>query len=257
MPVIALTSEQLKQHIETIIAERPMQLYRDEVVCNDKRTKSKSRRYGYRTAEKKHAERRSFCAVIAEQVLLYKEKFGYLGIPDGCTYRLVKKEHLARLGELAKMTAAEAIDDYINRHRRREERLIHCLCAQGSAGGLRAIDYQVPVRNGGHDKIDLVLQDSEGNFYLTEGKKFGSDESFLRCVLEIQTYYALLTKQFLENNGWTIGKVRKAVLIDRDSFAYEQLNEPWAKALAAAFDIHIFILSHDEDWKFDIEAYHN
>ena len=74
--------------------------------------------------------------------------------------------------------------------------------------------------------------------------------------MEIQTYYVNLAEQFLKNNGWELNKVKKAVLVDEKSFAYAQVNEAWAKDLATAFDIHIFILSHDENWKFHIEELH-
>ena len=129
---------------------------------------------------------------------------------------------------------------------------MQCLCAQGNVGKFYAIDYQVPTVDYGHDKIDLVLK-CGGDHYITEGKKFGSNESFLRCVLEIQTYYANLSEQFLKNNGWELDKVKKAVLVDGDSFAYKQFKtEKWAKELTIAFDVQVLLLSHDENWKFDI-----
>ena len=250
MPTLIFTTEQLKHLVEDIIAHRPMSLYRADIVDGNKRTKT--RQNGYTTIEGE-----PFCKIIAEQVLLHKEKFEYLGIPDGCKYKIVRKEHLTQLGDLRKeLTTAEAINGYINNHKRREERMLHCLCAQGEAGRFQAIDYQVPTRNGGHDKIDLILKDNDENYYVTEGKKFESDESFLRCVLEIQTYYVNLAEQFLKNNGWELNKVKKAVLVDEKSFAFAQVNEAWAKKLAASFDIHIFILSHDENWKFHIEELH-
>lgn len=255
MPKLIYTTETLTQYVNDVIANRPMQLYRDEVVCNDRRTISKARKNGYMTAERKRADRKPFCKIIAEQVLLHQDKFGYLGIPDGCRYRIGK--HATEIAQNKKtLTTGEAIERYINNSSRREERTMHCLCAQGEVGKFQAIDYQVPTRNSGHDKIDLVLKDNDGNYYITEAKKFQSDESFLRCVLEIQSYYINLTDQFLQNNEWELNQVKKAVLFDETSFAFAQVNETWAKDLAAAFDIHVFILSHDENWKFHIEELH-
>lgn len=247
MAELVYTTQELKQATKKIIEDNFRELYRAEIVTNDRRTKS---RPFYKTKEGD-----AFCEVITGQVLSEREKFCTFDTTNLCKYKI--GYHNKRLAELkSTLTSPEAILQHIEETNRKEERIMHCICAQDRVGEFFPTDYQIPTRDGGHNKIDLLLKNASGDIYITEAKKIGSDESFLRCALEIQTYYTNLTKVFLQKNGWEIEKVKKAVLFDKDSFAYTQIeHEGWAKDLQQAFDIHVLILSHDDNWQFNIEEY--
>ena len=136
-----------------------------------------------------------------------------------------------------------------------ETRLVQCLCynskynqkqKQGqNQSQIKMIDYQIPTTNGQKDNIDLLMQKGE-DFYITEVKTFGSKESFLRCVLEIETYFEKLNENFLTAYGIKSWKnVKKAVLVDKTSTAWEQQTQSWAEDLVKNFDVHVFELKKD------------
>lgn len=190
---------------------------------------------------------KSYCEVASREIIeVFKNNGGVL--PDiepdvSCTYNSGKRSSIRALLKDSLGNAA-ALDSYINKTNRREERMCHCIYAQQFAGEYEAIDYQVPTTNGGHDKIDLILKKGD-TVYITETKYFGSSETLLRCVLEIQTYRQKLNDKFFEAYKIPEEKLVNAVLISDDTLAYRQLKTQWAQELMRAFKIKLLTLSHD------------
>ena len=170
---LEFSTEDLRKRTMEYIDNDIGQLYHGEIVCNDRKTKS---RPFYKTLEGD-----AFCAVIADTVLKNKDKFFVRNEKNHCKYKVGQHEKaLSALRD--KLDNADKIDEYIfhpheNKSVRQEERMIHCLCLQKHIGKFTAVDYQVPTRDGGHDKIDLILSDDLGHKYITEVKKLGSTES--------------------------------------------------------------------------------
>lgn len=90
----------------------------------------------------------------------------------------------------------------------------------------KLVDYQVPLKNKRADKagkIDFIYE-KDGQFCLAEIKMATNEESVLRAILEIQTYYQLVNKEkLLEDFGKTADTpVRKKVVLFKFSKAYYQ-----------------------------------
>ena len=82
---------------------------------------------------------------------------------------------------------------------RKEEILAKLLFYQGNVDGLGYIfDYQTPLKatqNDSYGKIDLLGYNKDNKCYSVIELKYrpsGSEETLLRCVLEVYTYYRLL-----------------------------------------------------------------
>lgn len=110
---------------------------------------------------------------------------------------------------------------------RREEVLAKSLHEVHGLG--RVIDYQVPLKDRRNDKgvgkIDLIVE-GESEIWLIE-LKYRNKDTLLRCVLEIATYAQQLDeKKFLKDFELRPSTTcRRAVLFDRSSLAYRELEE--------------------------------
>ncbi len=175
----------------------------------------------------------------------------YITADEKCRYNQGKRKKI-RPTLQPLLIDANAVDQEIKRTNRHEERMCRCLYAQQYAGDFEVMDFQIPTTDSGHDKIDLLLSDKDGVFYITETKKFSpienlpSPETILRCVLEIQTYYQKLNKTFLTN--YKIdgnAKLKKAILLDEVAYAWQQANTEWAKGVMKLFDITLLKLSRE------------
>ena len=233
------TEQTLKERVDLYLTQAPEHLYHCDIVSND--TKNKTRQKGYYFLNDKQ-EKVYYCEVIANRVL---EKGLNVATDESCNYsqgKRLEKRNSKEFKDLKhNMTAMEKYYDGEG-VTRKEERMCHCLFNEEEIDGYSVIDFQVPTANGGHDKIDLILK-KDGIVYITEVKKFKSNESFLRCALEISTYRKKLNKKFFDVYGCAEETLKKAVLIDKDSYAYHQLDLPWAKKLQE--DITILELSKD------------
>lgn len=211
-------------------------MYNGDIIKNDKRTKSKRRTNGYITAD----TQRTFCEVICETILA--SPFNVKEDPN-CTYNKGSRED--KIAELKKkLINMSKMKEYYGED---ETRMVHCLCVQKYISAYTTVDFQVPTTNGSSDKIDLILE-KDGIVYMTEVKKFNSDESLLRCVLEIQTYYQKLNKNFFSKYKCTEKTLKKAILIDENSFAHKQLNLQWAQKLIhdERFGVEVLTLTKDD-----------
>lgn len=97
----------------------------------------------------------------------------------------------------------------------------------------RILDYQVPLKNRRSDtgvgKIDLISK-TNGQIWLLELKVEDNKETVLRCVLEIATYYQLLSKvKFLESYPefatHSISDIKIGILVAKGSSQETELDE--------------------------------
>lgn len=94
------------------------------------------------------------------------------------------------------------------------------------------MDYQVPLKNSSADKglgkIDLISL-VDDCMVLIEFKINENRETLLRCVLEIATYYQVLSKsKFLDSYSNEFGspkQIKKAVLIVLNSLQHKEMLE--------------------------------
>jgi len=117
---------------------------------------------------------------------------------------------------------------------RQEEVIAKIMATKKKIGGMKIIDYQVPIKNErtestkGQGKVDLLGIDIDSdNIYLIELKKPGSTESFLRAYLEVATYCKLINKDRLINSYKELQEKRNiipAIMIFKDSQPYEDIK---------------------------------
>ena len=226
--VLKFSNRQLADRVKLYLEQCPHLLYRSDIVYHSGYGKSRSA--GYVTEEKI-----PFGEVIAN-VLIDNEL--NIAVDKKCTYNSGIRKNITekRRKDIGTFSARKA---YCGNS---ETKLMHVLAMQETVGEYRVVDYQVPTTNGKADKIDIVLE-KDGDIYITEAKRFGSSESLVRCVLEIETYYRKLNERFFEKYECGKSELKKAVLLDINSFAYRQFNSEWAKRLIKKFSIKVLILS--------------
>ena len=259
---IVLTEEELNKRVDGILAKGPEMLYQDCVVCKDQWVKDTDSlgRFGNHTYTTSDAEPKLFLDVITKNVCkrenlgvkkVNAEKIGDLPVATyNCGSRKSTIENLAKKENFVGETSLEKYENYCKHGKgdsssTSETRLVQCLCHNSEQNEIKTVDYQIPTTNGQKDNIDLLLKKGD-DFYITEVKTFGSKESVLRCVLEIETYFEKLNENFLTTydiKSWK--NVKKAILFDRTSKAWEQLDQSWAKKLLEKFDITVFELKKD------------
>ena len=185
-------------------------------------------------------------------------KLPNIKVDEKCTYNKGKREYKRDeikpfLGDYEKLIHYLNFNEEGKKTNRHEERLCHYLYAQQFLSDYEVIDFQIPTTNSGHDKIDLLLK-RDNEVIMVEAKKFSlfekqvSEETLLRCALEIQTYYQKINESFMRVYE-IAGKdnLKKAILVDKDSLAYRQKDEKWAKEILKYFDISLFELSKAGD----------
>lgn len=245
------TKLEIQERVREYMLNEPAKLYCGDIVSKDQ--SNKTRPNGYSTSDSGEP----FCKVIAEYILQNAESWKIERDSD-CTYNPGKREK--QIKELVEQFGRSRFEDYTEYAKRKnkniesETLLMHCLCCQHKVGIYETVDFQIPTSNGKSDKIDLLLKDPDGNFYMTEAKTFASKESLLRCILEIQTYYSKLNYRFYERYNISESKLKKTILIDKKSYAYRQLETEWGKGLIAKFKIHVLILEKAES-KYNIKKY--
>lgn len=118
------------------------------------------------------------------------------------------------------------------------------------------IDYQIPLKNSAEDKkdkigkaFDLLTYKKETNeLFIVEVKRKGSDETALRCCLEVQTYYQIVNNEKLINDYVKANKikdgaiVKKAIIVFEDSTAgieFQDKSRERLQTLVKDFDITV------------------
>ena len=119
------------------------------------------------------------------------------------------------------------------------------------------IDYQVPLKDKKDTKagkVDLIsYNENENTLYLIELKNDSSEETLLRCVLEIMTYINQIDKEKLlkDYNMESNVKVKPAILIFKDTRPYKDILDEYVTKLIEKFEIALYVADVDE--KFDIK----
>ena len=123
----------------------------------------------------------------------------------------------------------------------------------------RIINYQVPLKKIQNDvagKIDLVSYNknkSEEIAYLIELKHKANEETLLRCVLEIATYYQLLNKDNFKESYPELknSDIKKGILVFKDSSQHNEIKEiqdpSYLKALIYLLEVKIFVIDDSMD----------
>jgi len=119
----------------------------------------------------------------------------------------------------------------------------------------KILDYQVPLKNkksDKHGKIDFICEKSN-ELWLVEIKRENSDESILRAIMEIVTYYQVMDKEkLLDDFGKNyIGEnnIKKKIAIFKGSVADKQLHGKQGKRIKEIldfYDIEVLILPSEE-----------
>ena len=110
----------------------------------------------------------------------------------------------------------------------------------------KIIHYQTPIYNSKKKKIGAVdlLSFKENMLSLIELKMFHNDETLLRAILEIATYYMCIsvTELLKDFNLPLDTKIQKVVLIFKDSRQHQQyLKSDFVRQLAKKLDVEILI----------------
>ena len=119
------------------------------------------------------------------------------------------------------------------------------------------IDYQVPLKDKKDTKagkVDLIsYNENENTLYLIELKNDSSEETLLRCVLEIMTYINQIDKEKLlkDYNMESNVKVKPAILIFKDTRPYKDISDEYVTKLIEKFEIALYVADVDE--KFNIK----
>lgn len=124
---------------------------------------------------------------------------------------------------------------------------------QGSLNILgKVLDYQTPLKNEGNDKagkIDIVSYNKDiKTVYLLELKKEDSEETMLRCVLEIYTYLKTLDgDKFLSDFGLPKDtKIKASPLVFLNGAQHKEMVEgdnKFLKQLMDKLDIEPFYIT--------------
>lgn len=94
----------------------------------------------------------------------------------------------------------------------------------------KIVDYQVPLKNVLNDKqvgkIDFIFE-KDGELYLAEIKDSDSNESALKAIVEVQTYYQIADKvKLLSSYEKAVDtKIKKAVVLFVNSIGAKQIKE--------------------------------
>lgn len=106
------------------------------------------------------------------------------------------------------------------------------------------VDYQVPLKSKRTDiagKIDLMLQKNDALF-LSELKAEKSEESLLRAVLEVETYWRILDEDKLlkdfSNHEIQAVTVKKAIIIFRESRQAKELENPIFSTVVSLMELY-------------------
>lgn len=127
----------------------------------------------------------------------------------------------------------------------------------------RILDYQIPLKNSiadkGLGKIDLISVTDE-HIFLLELKIKENEETILRCLLEISTYYQQLSKsKFLDSYSNEFGKltensIKKAILIVNSSPQHKEMEElrsgerRYLKMLMDALEVEVFCMDPESQY---------
>lgn len=116
----------------------------------------------------------------------------------------------------------------------------------------KIIDYQTPLKNAHADKhigkIDL-LTETENEIWLVEVKKYDSEETLLRCILEAYTNFKTVDADKLKLDFELDQQkpLRCAAIVFRDQEQHESYQKPNSsvRRLMDTLDIHLFVIAKE------------
>jgi hypothetical protein len=116
----------------------------------------------------------------------------------------------------------------------------------------RVIDYQTFLTESHSDKnaakID-VISETDNEVWLLELKKYDSDETLLRCVIEAYTNYKLIDKSKLRQDFQLDDKktIRVGVIVFRDQEQHENYKKADTNVskLMEALNVHLFVIAKE------------
>lgn len=123
----------------------------------------------------------------------------------------------------------------------------------------KIINYQVPLKATMHTKagkIDMISYNSENDIlYLIELKNDKSNETLLRCVLEIITYLKQVDGNKLKADYELpeTTAIKPAILIFEQTRPYDDLNDRYVNKLIEKFDVDVFTATSKIEEIFYIE----
>jgi hypothetical protein len=119
----------------------------------------------------------------------------------------------------------------------------------------KVIDYQVPLKNKRDDKVGKIdlISATDDDIFLIELKTEKNKETLLRCILEISTYYQVLSKsKFIKSypnqfKNLSERNIKKAILISENSPQYNESKviKNSMKKLIADLQVEIFVINED------------
>lgn len=127
--------------------------------------------------------------------------------------------------------------------------------------GMTMDDYQIPVvrkDDSKEGKIDCILKFGD-ILYLTEAKKYKSEETLLRCIVEVLTYFFKVqlnpssAKRIMEHHGTIDSVFKPAILIFDESYAYKKLvgNDEALMKLLNKYNIKVFVVKTDNGFNLE------
>lgn len=191
-----------------------------------------------------------YTEVIAEELLNNHQKYDFNSIET------IKRERPYNI---------EHTGEYDEESSRREEliamKMYNNKCSYKELGEI--INYQVPLKATQETKagkIDMISYNSDTNIlYLIELKNDKSNETLLRCVLEIITYLKQVDtnklKSEYELSEDTI--IKPAILIFEQTRPYDDLNDRYVNMLIDKFNIDVFTATSRQEEVFYIEKNKN
>jgi hypothetical protein len=145
---------------------------------------------------------------------------------------------------------------HLDKTNRIEEHLVMQFYADNGKGYIKRIfgkilDYQVPMKKSNEDKgvkaIDFINL-KNNILYLSETKAPNSKESLLKAILEIQTYYQIVSKSKLIKDFHINDNVliKKSIVIYSNTKAYKQFqNNIYIKKHIDLFEIEVIVLENN------------
>jgi ribonuclease J len=177
--------------------------------------------------------------VVAEVLLANIDALSKIKMDTREYYKAQSHEELARIAK------TEGKPKESNQH---EQWLAKSLYHEEITGLGKILDFQVPIQSVRAGKVDLLSHDNEKNVaHLIELKIPDSQETLLRCVLEIYTYWCIANKEKLLHDFEISGaELRKGVLIYESSRPHLDFDEcTMVRKLMNELKVDLFVLHED------------
>ena len=184
-----------------------------------------------------------YTEIIAKEILEHPEKYNF--------------DSIKTINRTRGYNVEDHDGTYNKESNRREEIIAMKMFSNKYPSIGEMLDYQIPLkdkRSTSAGKIDLISFDEKAKtLYLIELKNDVSNETLLRCVLEIITYEKQVNKEKLKEdfNLDSSIKVKPAILIFEETRPYEDRNDKYVNELIKKFKIDVFVAKSKEVFSID------